>query len=250
MRTMLSLVFLLLAAPAFAQEKFSGSNVDTRIGMAFKVSDAALRKLVPPGWQISPASSGPSQGANLNVSIVNMQTAHDADGKPAVPYRGVAFTIPVKKTGTDATVPMVAAGLFTANYAPGAYGVFLPARIGVDRKVRMELDGKTSIEETWVLRADGGHSIDVVVNYVAGTPANSKVEQRVFSAAKPDFFRIYRFEQASEVVRSVPTGVDRVSRVSFKATGDKLGPLFDGSEQIVSVTAIPWYSRQVYLPAY
>jgi len=185
MRTMLSLVFLLLAAPAFAQEKFSGSNVDTRIGMAFKVSDAALRKLVPPGWEISPASSGPSQGANLNVSIVNMQTAHDADGKPAVPYRGVAFTIPVKKTGTDATVPMVAAGLFTANYAPGAYGVFLPARIGVDRKVRMELDGKTSIEETWVLRADGGHSIDVVVNYVAGTPRTARSSSASFPRRNP-----------------------------------------------------------------
>jgi hypothetical protein len=145
---------------------------------------------------------------------------------------------------------MVAAGLFTANYAPGAYGVFLPARIGVDRKVRIDLDGKTTVEEIWTLRADGGHSLDIVVNYVAGVPANSKVDQRVFSAAKPDFFRIYRYEQASEVVRSVPTGVDRVSRVSFKAAGDKLGPLFDGSEQIISVTSIPWYSRQVYLPAY
>ena len=57
------------------------------------------------------------------------------------------------------------------------------------------------------------------------------------------------FEMASDVVRSVPTGVDRVSRVSFKATGDKLGTLFDGSQQLISVTAIPWYSRQVYLPA-
>src|SRR3954470_21359162 len=202
MRTMLSLVFLLLAAPAFAQEKFSGSNVDTRIGMAFKVSDAALRKLVPPGWEISPASSGPSQGANLNVTIVNMQTAHDADGKPAVPYRGVAFTVPVKKKGTDATVPMVAAGLFTSNYAPGAYGVFLPARVTIDHKTGIGLDGKTTVEQTWQLRAEGGHSIDIHVQYAAGVPAVSKVEQRVYSAAKPEFFRIYRFEQATEVVRS------------------------------------------------
>ena len=82
-----------------------------------------------------------------------------------------------------------------------------------------------------------------------GVPANSKVEQKVYSAAKPDFFRIYRFEMASEVVRSVPTGVDRVSQVSFKATGGALGALFDGSQQLISVTSIPWYSRQVFLPA-
>jgi len=250
MRTLLPLAFVLLATPSFAQEKVSGSNVDSRIGMAFKVSDAALRKLVPEGWEISPATSGPSQGANLNVTLVNMQTAYDAEGKPTTPYRGVAFSVPAKKKGSDATVPMVAAGLFTANYAPGAYGVFLPARITVDRKTRFDLDGKTSVEESWQLRADGGHSLDIIVHYVAGVPTNSKVEQRVYSAAKPDFFRIYRFETANDVVRSVPMKIDRVSRVSFKASGDKLGPLFDGSEQIISVTAIPWYSRQVSLPVY
>ena len=250
MRTMLSLAFVLLATPAFAQEKLSGSNVDSRIGMAFKVSDAALRKLVPEGWEINAPTSGPSQGANLNVTLVNMQTAYDAEGKPTTPYRGVAFSVPMKRRDGGATGPMIIAGLFTSNYAPGAYGVFLPARITVDRKVRMDLDGKTTVDETWELRADGGHTIDIHVQYAAGVPAVSKVEQRVYSAAKPDFFRIYRFEAATDVVRSVPTGVDRVSRVSFKAAGDKLGTLFDGSQQLVSVTAIPWYSRQVSLPAY
>ncbi|HSU75714.1 MAG TPA: hypothetical protein VLI89_01500 [Burkholderiales bacterium] len=250
MRTMLSLAFVLLTTPAFAQEKAAGSNIDTRIGMGFKVSDAAVRKLLPEGWEISPATSGPNQGANLNVTMVNMQTAYDAEGKPTTPYRGVAFTVPAKKKGTDATVPLVAAGLFTSNYAPGAYGVFLPARITIDHKTGTGLDGKTTVEQTWQLRADGGHSIDIHVQYVAGVPTVSKVEQRVYSAAKPDFFRIYRFEQATEVVRSVPMNVDRVSRVSFKATGDKFGMLFDGSEQLISVTAIPWYSRHVALPAY
>ena len=86
MRTMLSLAFVLLATPAFAQEKLSGSNVDSRIGMAFKVSDAVLRKLVPEGWEINAPTSGPSQGANLNVTLVNMQTAYDAEGKPTTPY--------------------------------------------------------------------------------------------------------------------------------------------------------------------
>ena len=68
MRALLSMAILLLAGPTFAQEKLSGSNIDTRIGMAFKVSEAALRKLVPEGWEISPPTSGPSQGANLPVA--------------------------------------------------------------------------------------------------------------------------------------------------------------------------------------
>jgi hypothetical protein len=249
MRTMLPLAFVLLAAPAFAQEKLSGSNVDSRIGMAFKVPDAALAKLVPEGWEINPPTSGPSQGANLNVTLVNMQAAYDAEGKPVMPYRGVAFSVPMKKKGGDASGPMIVAGLFTSNYAPGSYGVFLPARISVDRKVRMELDGKTTVDEVWELRADGGHSLDIHLQYVAGVPTLSKAEQRVYSAMRPGFFRIYRVEMASEVIRSLATGVEREAHASLKAAGDKLGPLFDGPHQLISVTAIPWYSRRVSLPA-
>jgi hypothetical protein len=70
----------------------------------------------------------------------------------------------------------------------------------------------------------------------------------VFSGAKPDFFRIYRVEQAIDVVRSTATAVDRVTKLSFKASGDKLGSLFDGTEQLISVVSVPWYSRQLYLP--
>jgi hypothetical protein len=35
---------------------------------------------------------------------------------------------------------------------------------------------------------------------------------------------------------------------SFKATGGKIGALLDGSEQLISATSVPWYSRQAYLP--
>jgi hypothetical protein len=249
MRVLLSIAMLLLAAPAFAQERLTGSNVDSRIGMAFKVSEAALRKFLPEGWEINSPSSGPSQGANLTITMVNQSIAFDPEGKPLAAFRGVAVGVPMKRKGSDAAVNMIIAGLFTANGAPGAYSLYLPARVTIDRKLSMELDGKSTVEEAWQLRADGGHSLEIHVQYSPAVAIRGKVEARVHSAAKPDFFRIYRFEQASDVVRSVPAGVDRVSRVSVKGTGDKLGMLFDGSQQLISVTAIPWYSRQVYLPA-
>jgi hypothetical protein len=75
------------------------------------------------------------------------------------------------------------------------------------------------------------------------------VEAKIHSAAKPAFYRIYKFEQAADVVRSTATGTDRVSKFSFKASGPKLAPLFDGSEQLISVTSVPFYSRTIYLPA-
>ena len=77
----------------------------------------------------------------------------------------------------------------------------------------------------------------------------SKVEAKVHSAAKPAFYRIYRVEQAADVVRSTVASIDRVSKFSFKATGPTLAPIFDGTEQLISITSVPSYSRSIYLPA-
>ena len=78
------------------------------------------------------------------------------------------------------------------------------------------------------------------VQFSPGIPARGTVNAKVYSGAKPEFFRIYRVEQATDVVRSTATGVDRVTKFSFKASGDKLATLFDGTEQLVSITSIPW----------
>ena len=32
------------------------------------------------------------------------------------------------------------------------------------------------------------------------------------------------------------------------SNGDSKRPLFDGSEQLIGVTSVPWYTRQTYLP--
>jgi len=63
----------------------------------------------------------------------------------------------------------------------------------------------------------------------------------VHSAAKPEYYRVYRFEQGTEVVKD--------AKFSIKATGAKLAWIFDGKQQVVAVTAVPWYSRAVSLPA-
>jgi len=68
------------------------------------------------------------------------------------------------------------------------------------------------------------------------------------SGLKPGFYRIYRDEQAADVVRSTATSTERVEKYTFKAAAAKLSPLFNGSEQLVSITSLPFYTRQVYLP--
>jgi hypothetical protein len=243
---------LALAAAAngvSAAEKPVGTYGELRTILSFKVSDAALQKLLPEGWQISAPSTGPSKDANLNVVLVDYLTVQNPDGSPGETFRVAALAVPAKKKGTDATVPMVVGGFASIpSYVPGAYGNFTLASATVDRHTHTDVAGKTNVEEAWEFKGDGGEAIQLQLQYARGVTTRSKAETLPHSAVKPDFYRIYRIDQAADVVRSAATGTDRAQKYAFKATGAKLSPLFDGSEQLVSITSLPFYSRQVSLP--
>ena len=191
---------------------------------------AAVQKMLPEGWEVNSPAAGATKGFNLGITLIDQVVQQDSDGKSVNTYQGAALTVPVKKKGTDISGTMVIGGLMTPPNVPGAYGVFLPAKSMIERKQRTA-DGKTTVDETWQLTGEAGNAIEVELQYQRGTPARGKVEAKVFSGAKPDFYRIYR-----------------VSKVSLKATGAKIAPLFDGSQQLIAVTSVPWYARQVSLP--
>ncbi|PYM40419.1 MAG: hypothetical protein DME12_15695 [Candidatus Rokuibacteriota bacterium] len=71
---------------------------------------------------------------------------------------------------------------------------------------------------------------------------------KVYSSVEPTFFRIYRVEQGLDVARSIPDGVDRVQVFQLRVAVPELAKLFDGTEQVVGVLALPFYLRNVYLP--
>jgi hypothetical protein len=242
---------LALAAAAngtSAAEKPVGTYGELRTILSFKVPDAAAQKLLPEGWQVSPPPTGPSKDANLNVVLVDVLTVQNPDGTPGETYRVAAVTVPAKKKGTEATVPMVVTGLSTPPNAPGAYGNFTLASATVDRHIHTDPAGKSNVEESWEFKSDGGDTIQLQLQFVRGVATRSKAEAMPHSGIKPDFYRIYRIEQAADVVRSTASGTDRAQKYAFKATGAKLSPLFDGSEQLVSITSLPFYTRQVSLP--
>ena len=251
MRRMLVTALLFVASPAFAgdKDKLYGSTLDVRTVLAFNVADAAVQKMLPDGWQVDSPTAGPSKGSNLVVVLLDQILAQDPEGKPVDAVRGVALVVPAKKQGMEKGVSMVVDGLFSpASYAPGPYGVFVHANADIERRVHTDPAGSASVEETWAFKADSGDTLRLEVQYTRGTPARGSVEAQVYSRAKPDFYRIYRYEQAVDVVRSTATGTDRVQKVSFHASGQRLASLFDGSEQLISVASVPFYSRQIYLP--
>ena len=245
----LTLCLALFACVANAAENFSGSNVDHRIIIGMKASDAAVAKLLPSGWEVAPPTAGPLKGFNVAVNLIDSVSAADREGKAAITFRGAVLAVPVKRTGSQETGAMVVFGLAAADSVPGAYGVYLPASSSIERTVRSESPYNVDAEERWSFKGEGGATIEVQLRYQRGSLIRSKSEAKTYSGAKPDFHRIYKVEQAADVVRSAPSNIDRVSQIAIKASGSQLSGVFDGSEQVVGVVAIPWYSRQVFLPA-
>jgi len=248
MRALLLGITLLAAAPALAAEKYVGSNVDVRTVLAFKVADAAVQKFLPDGWQPDVVTAGPAKDVNLRVTFIDRIVNQDAAGKALEPVRIAHLSIPGKMKGSQKGGTM----LFriyssSAGGVPGPYGVSVHAPANMERKVRIDPAGIGTVEESWEFKSQDGDSIQLQIQYARGASTPDKAETKFYSAAKPEFYRIYRSEQSTDVVRS--PAADRVQKVLFKASGPTLWPLFDGSEQLIGVTSDPWYTRQTFLPA-
>jgi hypothetical protein len=241
-----ALLVVALAGTAVAEEKLVGTYGEVRTILAFKAPEVAVQKLLPEGWEAVPAATGPSQGANLNLVFVDSITLSSPAGKAADTVRVSAVAVPARKKGT--TVPMVVGGLTTTNYAPGAYGNFAAAKVTTARHLNTDVAGASTVEEAWEFIGDAGDKVQLQLKYTRGAAAYTKAESKPHSAVKPDFYRIYRFEQAADLVRSTATNVDRAQTVSFTASGPKMSQVFDGKEQLVSITSLPFYTRQVLLP--
>jgi len=250
MRNLLFAILTLAAAPAIAEDnvRLFSTDINVRTGLTFKVADTVVQKMLPAGWELNSPTAGPNKGFNLGITLIDYVMVQDPEGKP-LPLRNiVVLNIPAKKAGTSETATMVFGGFIAQAGVPGPYSVYGPAKITVHRGAQTGPDGKSMINETWQAKADDGSLLDVRIEFERGAPARSKVEAKIHSAAKPDFYRIYRFEQAADVARSTASGIDRVSKFSFKATGPAFGQIFDGTEQLISITSIPSYLRSIYLP--
>jgi hypothetical protein len=140
--------------------------------------------------------------------------------------------------------------VFDANpeLVPGPYKTAVPATIRREATLKgAGLEPGTG-NEMWEMRESGGGLIELRVEYQQGVPSRAKPETKPHSPVDPSFFRIYRFDAGTDVVKSIPVGIDRVRSYQFRVTVPELRKLFDGAEQLVSIAILPWYVRQVFLP--
>jgi hypothetical protein len=236
--------------PAIAQEreKLAAIDVNVRTFVTFKVPDPAVQKLLPTGWQVDAPASGQSKGFNLAFYLVDVQLVQDPEGKPLPARPALAFVVPVRKIGSDVATNMVPLGFTAKAGVPGPYSNFGSAELTVNRRSRTDGNGKAVIEEDWKVVGDDGDALEFQIEFERGVPVREKVETRYYSTVRPDFYRIYRVEQGADLVRSTVTGTDRVMKILFKTSGAKLSALFDGTEQLISITSLPFFARSIFLP--
>jgi len=226
-------------------------NVETRVSLALHVPQAEAQKWLPAPWQVSSLASGPSRGANLILMFRDRALILDGEGKPVSGghERGLVLLIPAKHAQTGES-SLYLVHVFTADpqLVPGAYKNSVPATVRWEQSLKAgDLDSGVETQ-VWEVRDKAGGTIDLRIQCQRAVPTRSKPETKMHGGPDPDFFRIYRIDRGEDVVKSVPAGVDRVRNYRLRVTMAELRKLFDGSEELVSITILPWYMRQVFLP--
>jgi hypothetical protein len=237
----------LLSLPARAETPVE-RYVEIRTVLGFRVASEAAQSLLPAEWEPAPLA-GPNQGVNLLVVLSERALRETADGKPidGGRSRSVIFVVPAKETAGAAkgsTVVLVLAP--PPENTPGVYGTAVRSQVEMSRSRRIDATGDLG-SESWNAITEDGAKLEVEVRYARSTPVRQVTVSNVYSGANAGFYRIYRTDQGVDVMRGAGLA-DRVASVSFQATGARFARFFDGREQLVSVSAIPWHVRDVSLP--
>jgi hypothetical protein len=227
------------------------STMETRLLLALRVGQEELKKSLPATWQVTPIPGGPMKDANFFIVFIDPLLFQDAQGKPDVGAinRYIVFAVPAKHTQTGEIATVVTGGFASAiSNVPGPYKTNVQATVKREQTYKgANIEGGV-IDDFWEVRDTRGGIIELRIQYERGLPLRSKQDQKLYSVVEPTFYRIYRQEMASDLVKSIPAGVDRVQSYRFRVAMPELKNLFDGSEQLVGVVALPLYLRQIFLP--
>lgn len=245
----LLLVPAVLLTPSLASaQNFVEWSTEARTVLAFKVNPDALQRVLPAGWTSVPATTAGTPGANLNLTLMEREVVLDPQGKPvrSGTARYLVLGAPARNAQTGQTNTVIVGGMSVEG--AGAYDVYVTANTArLERSVVGEGDAQARVQESWQFTAASGERIELQLAYRRGVATRAHVDSVLRSAKHPEFQRTYRIDQATDVVRSASTP-DRVEQLTFRATGPAFAALFDGKEQLLGVTAIPYYVRDISIP--
>jgi hypothetical protein len=224
-------------------------SAEARMQLDFHVPDAALKAMLPDGWEPVVATTGAAKDANIRMIFIDRLDVTGADGAPVATSQMVYLAVPIKQGSTNTTGQMLVFGL-TANpkEAPGPFGVYEAATTHHMQR-STTADAQTQTEENWELTAASGEHMELHLKYERGVARQGSSETKFFSAANPSTYQIFKVEQGLDIMRNATITVpDKVKEFQYKASGGKIAKLFDGTERVLSIDHLPWYSRGIYQP--
>jgi hypothetical protein len=227
-------------------------SAEVRMQLDLAVSPTALKALLPDGWEPFVATSGAAKDCNIRMIFVDRVDITGPDGAPVGTNQMVYLASPIKKTGSSEMAGQMVVDGITADAkdAPGPFKIYQAATsYRVERSMKTAAGQPIVNEDRWEFTGVNGEHMELHLTYERGVARKGGSETKFFSAADPSVYQIFKIEQGLDIMRNVTITVkDRVKTFELKASGGKVGSLFDGSERVLSVDALHWYNRGVYAP--
>ncbi len=161
----------------------------------------------------------------------------------------MVFTAYAKSKDTGETAFVV-----TRYYTPDPGRVPGPYRNSLLASVKRELQVLAAntdpgvAKDAWEVEGPSGAAIALKLEYQRSVPTRGKRELKIYSSVDPSFYRIYRTDEAVDVVKSVPGNVDRVKHYSFTIKLPEYAKVLDGTEQLIAIVQYPLYVINISLP--
>jgi hypothetical protein len=244
--------FLTLLPSAVSAETLVESSVESRLYLTFQVQESELQSWLPEPWRVNPSTAGPSKAANLSVIFVQNLLSETPEGKPSPSggtARYVVLTVPAKHAQTGEESVFVTRVYTTdSDRIPGPYKNAVKADVRRELALKGENLAPGTGSDDWEMKEAGGGTIVVRIAYLRSVLNRAKWERKIRSSIDPNLYYIYRVDQGSEVLKSVPVGVDQLQSYEFRSTVPELSKLLNDSAKLVSITAIPCFVLQVLQP--
>jgi hypothetical protein len=232
-------------------QTFMEQSAEVRMQLDLAVPSQALKALLPAGWEPAVTTAGAAKDCNVRMIFADRVDITGEDGMPRGTNKFVYLASPIKKTGTDMAGQMIIDGVTAdAKDAPGPFGVYQAAtNYRVERATRAVPGQPIQNEETWDFTAADGEHMELHLIYERGVARKVSSEGKFYSAANANTYQIWKIDQGLDIMRNATVQVpDRVKDFQLKASGGKVGTLFDGTERVLSVDALHWYNRVVFSP--
>jgi hypothetical protein len=225
------------------------SSLFFRIYVAFSVDQKAAQAWLPAPWKAVSLPKGPFKGANLYVIFDDRFLYQDGEGKPS---KGGTFCLTSlvafgKNQQTGEFAPFVIRAYWPHD-DPGSHKIAVKATVSREASIKSATSKSGAGSEVWKVQDSAGGVMEFRMDYQRAVPKRKMHEFKVRSAIDPNILFRYQDDAASDVVKSIPAGIDRVKNYKFRVTMTELRKMFDGSEKLVGILVNPSRVRQKFLP--